>query len=165
MGAGKTTVGKELARRLACPFFDLDSEIETKNGRSIASIFAKDGENSFRSMERDTLDVILHSGPTFVLSLGGGTLQTSENRDLLDAQKVYSIYLEAPVDELWRRCSQSSKSENAKERPLLVLGDTAFRDRYSQREPNYRTASSTIVTMGKSIEQVITDCLATLRAI
>ena len=165
MGAGKTTVGRELARRLGCPFIDLDTRIETEQRRTIAEIFASNGEDGFRQLERMALKDSLRTEHAFVLSLGGGTLQSPEAVVSIEARNMHSIYLQAPVEELWRRCSESITGENTSERPFFAMGEPAFRERFLQRERNYRNAKTTIVTMGKSVDQVIEDCMVVLGTI
>ena len=83
MGAGKTTVGKRLAKALSCEFIDTDERIEKEQGRKISDIFAEDGEQAFRDMETDLLKRLQDSKDAFVLSIGGGMPVREENRALL----------------------------------------------------------------------------------
>jgi len=165
MGAGKTTVGRGLAHRLDCPFIDLDIRIETEQRRTIAEIFASDGEDGFRQLERMALKDSLRTEHAFVLSLGGGTLQSPEAFVSIEAKKMHSIYLQAPIEELWRRCLAGTAVEDVSDRPLFAMGEPSFRERFLQRERNYRNAKTTIVTVGKSIDQVIKDCMVVLGTI
>jgi shikimate kinase len=165
MGAGKTTIGRELSRQLACPFFDLDNVIESKHKRSIVEIFTNEGEENFRLVELESLRNLLMKDGRFVLALGGGSLLTEEARILVENRKMESIYLCAPVEELWRRCTDKTTANQQRVRPLVALGETAFRERFLQREQNYKCAKFTIETIEKSIDQVITDCMVALQAI
>ena len=83
MGAGKTTIGKKLAKALECEFIDTDEWIEKEQGRKISDIFAEDGEVAFRDMEKDLLKRLQNSEDRFVLSIGGGMPVREENRALL----------------------------------------------------------------------------------
>lgn len=130
MGCGKSSVGRKLSQLLCCPFMDLDSVIEEREGRSIPEIFASDGEAAFRQMELDTLQNILRevgrqsappvpshsraaSPSPIVLSLGGGTVMTPECAELV-REKTLCIYLRTSVDALV--CRLASEAEG---RPLL----------------------------------------------
>ena len=130
MGCGKSSVGRKLSQLLCCPFMDLDSVIEEREGRSIPEIFASDGEAAFRQMELDTLQNILRevgrqsappvpshsraaSPSPIVLSLGGGTVMTPECAELV-REKTTCIYLRASVDTLASRLASEAEG-----RPLL----------------------------------------------
>ena len=102
MGCGKSSVGRRLSELLCCPFIDLDSVIEAREGRSIPEIFASDGEAAFRTMELDSLKhVVCEQQPIthIVLSLGGGTVMTRECAEMV-RQSTKCIYLRASVDTL-----------------------------------------------------------------
>src|ERR1700739_3911895 len=112
MGAGKTTVGRALAKRLRWNFFDLDDVIEQREQRSIAEIFASSGEAGFRRMESMALRTLLQDRPTgsdLILALGGGAFIQPENRALLSEARAITVLLEAPLEELRRRCTSEQK--------------------------------------------------------
>lgn len=115
MGAGKTSVGKRLAVRVAVPFRDADEEIEKAAGCSIKDIFALYGEPAFRDGERKVIARLLSEGPQ-VLATGGGAYMDAETRACVRARAV-SVWLKADVEELYRRVCRHTH------RPLLNQGD------------------------------------------
>jgi shikimate kinase len=143
MASGKSTVGPELARRLSWDFVDLDTQIESREQKTVSEIFRERGEAGFRLAEttalRDLLTGTLHRD--CVIALGGGAFVQETNRELL--RDWPSIFLEAPTSELWQR----SLSDGI-ERPLRGDPDQ-FAKLYAQRLPFYRQATVTIVTSGK----------------
>jgi shikimate kinase len=150
MGAGKTSVGRALARDLGWEFVDLDERIVTRAGRSVAAIFTEDGEAAFRRLEHDELRALiseLHLGNKIV-SLGGGTWAQPSNVDLLKSASLPVIFLDAPVEELWQRC----KSQQGL-RPLLKK-ERDFRDLYSVRSSAYPNGTLRVETHERSIEDV-----------
>jgi len=150
MGAGKTSVGQALAKALGWRFLDLDSRIEAKTGRSVAEIFAKDGEASFRKIEHEELRGLLTELDTSntVVSLGGGAWMQSANTALLRESSLPVLFLDAPVEELWQRCLPEQKT-----RPLLQSEDV-FRELYAARRKAYAEGTLLVDTQGRSIEQV-----------
>ena len=150
MGAGKTSVGRALAKDLGWEFVDLDERIAARAGRSVAAIFTEDGEAAFRRMEHDELRALigeLHLGNKIV-SLGGGTWAQPSNVALLKSSSLPVIFLDAPVEELWRRC----KSQQGL-RPLLKK-ESDFRDLYSARCSAYAKSTLRVETHEKSVEDV-----------
>jgi shikimate kinase len=161
MGAGKSTVGQALGRRLGWAFEDLDERIERGQGRTVAEIFRDSGESEFRQAERDALQEVLEElrgGAKRVVALGGGTFAQEENHKLLQASGVPAVFLAAPVEELWRRCQADSDAE----RPLRTTSAQLFRRRYEARERFYKTASMRIETEGKPIESIAAEIAETL---
>lgn len=130
-GAGKSTIGRRLAKALDVEMLDTDAAIEARTGRSIADIFATDGEPEFRRIEEEVIREALagHSG---VLSLGGGAVTTPGVRDALAGHTV--VFLEISAAEGVRRTSGSTV------RPLLAGPGRAekFRELMAQRVPLYR---------------------------
>jgi len=154
MGAGKTTVGRALAQRLRCPFFDLDDVIEQRERRTVAEIFSNPGEAAFRRAEHAALrDLLQESAPTgdLVLALGGGAFVQPRNRDLLQEHGALTILLEAPLEELQRRC----RSER-KERPL-ARQETKFAELFAARQSGYQQARFRVQTAGKPVAQVAAE--------
>ena len=103
-GSGKSCAARELAAQLSCKWVDLDAEVERCAGKSIARIFAEDGETAFRALEKSTLHSLISASDAekTVLSLGGGTLQDPENLALV-RDHTYCIWLDVPVPELASR--------------------------------------------------------------
>lgn len=113
MGAGKSTVGRALARRLDWPFLDLDTEIERRYRVTIPKIFGEYGEQGFRQREREVLENVAFVGRA-VISTGGGTFIQAPNRELIRRAGI-SVFIDPDFDVLWRRLIASPK-----ERPLLA---------------------------------------------
>ena len=149
-GAGKTTIGRKLARRLDVEFRDVDQMIEQSQGRSIPEIFAADGEPGFREIEERTVAQALDSFGG-VLSLGGGAVLSATTRRRLRGHRV--IHLTIGVAEGVRRSRGSS-------RPLLAGGDATARYQalLTERSPLYReVAWCTVSTERRSSGKVVTD--------
>jgi shikimate kinase len=155
MGAGKTTVGRALGQRLNWIFEDLDNRIEQAEGRTVADIFRDSGEPAFRRIEQAALEQALQelqAGSVKVIALGGGAFAQPGNAMLLKAAGIPTVFLDAPVEELWRRCcEQAAKDES--QRPLLQSVDQ-FRELHASRRKAYLGASLRIETGGRSIEAI-----------
>ena len=160
MGSGKNTVGRELARRLCWAFADLDALIENLEGRSIPDIFRTKGESHFRAIETEALrDLITNLSRDTVAALGGGAFAQEANRQMLQA--FPTIFLEAPIDELWQRCLQHEAAEGA-ERPLRGDRDQ-FARLYEERLPIYRRATLTVGTSGKTPTEICQEIERSLK--
>ena len=154
MGAGKTTVGRALAKSLRWNFLDLDDVIEQRQNKTVAEIFASSGEPAFRRMESAALAALLQehqAGSDFILALGGGAFVQKQNRDALISCGAITVLLEAPVEELRRRCQGEHKV-----RPLAQQ-DVAFNELFAVRRADYALARFTVQTLDKSIEQVTAE--------
>ena len=163
MGAGKSSVGRALASQLNWSFEDLDQRIERRNDRTVAEIFREFGEAEFRRMEHEALEELLDeltSGAEKVIALGGGAFIHESNVKLIEAKKIPSVFLDAAIDELWRRCMEQ-QPELGMERPLLT-GVEGFRELYEKRRPYYLRASSRQETGGKAVEQIAAELVQTL---
>ena len=148
MGAGKSTVGRELACRLGWTFVDLDAEIEAAAGLGIPDFFRKFGEAAFRALEIRTLKQVLKSRKApFVLALGGGTICSDEARESI-FDSTFCIFLDASEDEIVRRVGPDTSS-----RPVF---DIAM---MQKRLPFYRQAHYEISTDGKSVLQIVDEIL------
>ena len=142
-GSGKSTVGRQLARRLQLPFFDSDHVIEQQLGCSIREFFEREGEGRFRDIEASVIDA-LTQGQEGVLSTGGGVVLRPENRNNL-RDRTQVVYLNSSPDELFRRLRHD------KNRPLLQVADPLqrLRDLYAQRHPLYRETAHFSVDTGR----------------
>lgn len=137
MGAGKTTVGAEVARLTERTFVDLDVELERYHGQTIPEMFAERGEPWFRNAEVELTRSFLDRLEPAVLALGGGAVTRPETREAL-ARRAFTVLLEIDPDEAWRRVG-------ATDRPLARDGDE-FRRRYEERLPLYREAADAVAT-------------------
>ena len=155
MGAGKTSVGRALGQRLNWLFEDLDDRIQHRERRSIPEIFREAGEQAFRQAEHNALRELLdelHAGAAKVVALGGGAFVQPNNAALLKAFAAKTLFLDAPVEELWQRCCQQA-NESGTERPLLQ-SEEQFRQLHVLRRKSYLKASKRIATGGRSIDEI-----------
>lgn len=158
MGAGKSSVGAALSRKLGWPFEDLDEHIQAREQRSIEQIFRQSGEAVFRQLEHAALSSLVEElgASAKVVALGGGAFAQANNADLLEEAGWSTIFLDAPVDELFQRCQQQQL-----ERPLG--GDVnEFHRLYEIRRPSYLKAGLRIETAGKDVEEVAAEAIARL---
>ena len=163
MGAGKSSVGRVLGQRLNWIFEDLDDRIERRQRQTVAEIFGTGGEPAFRRAERAALQEVIEElprGPSRIIALGGGAFVQKGNAALLKAARVPTIFLDAPVEELWRRC-QEQASKAGTQRPLL--GSTErFCALYEARRNGYSKASLQIETGSRSVEEIAAEIARTL---
>lgn len=160
MGAGKTAVGSELARRLSLRFIDSDAEIESAATMTIAEIFARDGEEFFRAREAEVLTRLLSARPS-VISTGGGAWLRAENRRHI-REKGLSVWLDWDLDVLWHRVRMRPT------RPLLQTTDPkgTLTTMLEARRPVYARAELVFHGHGgDTVEQTATRLLDQIRAI
>jgi shikimate kinase/3-dehydroquinate synthase len=131
MGAGKSTVGPQLADRLRREFVSLDDVVEQRVGTRVAELFETRGEPAFRALEEEAALDVLSRRPSAVVELGGGALGSEGTRAAL-AEHAFTLHLETTVDEAWERVAAS-------ERPL-ARDPEAFRALYEERRPLYEAA-------------------------
>ncbi|MDG3064129.1 shikimate kinase [Thauera mechernichensis] len=144
MGAGKTTVGKELARRRKLRFADCDHEIVARTGVTIPTIFEIEGEAGFRRRETQMMDELTLE-PDIVIATGGGVVIAPENRALMRERGVV-VYLNVPPQILYER------TRHDRNRPLLQVENPRQRidELYRQRDPLYREVAHIIVDGGRT---------------
>lgn len=143
MGAGKTTVGRTVARRLHYPFFDSDHELEAHCGVRIPVIFELEGEAGFRDREAAMIrELAQRQG--IVLATGGGAVLRAENREVLKSRGTV-VYLRASPHDLWLR------TRHDRNRPLLQTEDPKgkLEALYAERDPLYREVADFIIETGK----------------
>ncbi len=149
MGAGKTTAGRMLARRLKRTFLDSDQEIERRCGVKVPVIFEIEGEAGFRQREAAVI-AELTAREDVVLATGGGAVLAEANRRHLAARGTV-IYLHAPPPALYERVRQD------RNRPLLATGDPLARlhELYAVRDPLYREIADVVVDTGRQSAQTL----------
>lgn len=158
MGAGKTAVGRRLAKVLQWPFQDADEAIEAAAGTTISNIFAEIGEASFRAKERQVIARLLGQERQ-VLALGGGAFMDPETRALV-RETARSVWLRAELDVLVRRTARPGK------RPLLATGDprATLARLLEQRAPVYALADVVIDSGKGPISAVVAQVIEALAA-
>ncbi len=143
-GGGKSTVGRQLARRLDWPFVDSDTLIEERLGEPIRAHFEREGEASFRDIEQGVVDELTrHAGPRVIATGGGACLREANRRALRERCTV--IYLRSTPEELFRRLRHDTH------RPLLQVKDpmARLRELYAARDPLYRECAHFVVETGR----------------
>lgn len=142
-GSGKSTIGRQLARRLLLTFVDSDQVIEQRLGCSIREFFEREGEDRFRDIEESVIDE-LTQGAACVLSTGGGSVLRPSNRHHLQA-RCRVVYLRSSPEEVFRRLRHD------RNRPLLQVADPLQRlkDLHAARDPLYKEAAHFVIETGR----------------
>ena len=157
MASGKSTIGREISKKLDMKFIDLDDYISKREKRSISEIFKVEGEIYFRKIESSYLGEILNSKDSFILSLGGGTPCYSNNMEVILNSEASSIYVKVDIKTLASRLTTEKNK-----RPLVAdLEDDKLLEFVAkhlfERRFFYEQASITVHTEDKSIEEIITE--------
>jgi shikimate kinase len=150
MGAGKSSIGRRLAARLAIPFVDADSEIESAAGMSIPEIFEKHGESYFRGGEARVIARLLDNGPC-VLATGGGAVMDPHTRELIGIKGI-SIWLNADLEVLVKR----TKRRN--DRPLVEK----IRELMPLREPFYAQSNIVVRSRDEPHDSIVDEIMGAL---
>jgi shikimate kinase len=142
-GSGKTTIGRQLARRLGVPFVDSDHVIEHRLGCSIREFFAREGEDSFRDLEQQVLDELTLKQQGVIATGGGAVLREANRRHLHERGQV--IYLRSSSEDVFRRVRHDTA------RPLLQVDDplSRLRNLFEARDPLYREAAHFVIETGR----------------
>ena len=153
-GSGKTTVGRQLARRLQLPFIDSDQRIEQRLGCSIREYFEREGEAAFRDVEQSVIDELTLGEPC-VLSTGGGAILRDANRHCL-RERCKVFYLRATPEDVYRRVKHD------RNRPLLLVADPLqrLRDLYAARDPLYRDTAQFVLETGRPSVVTLVNMIA-----
>ncbi len=143
MGAGKTTVGRQLAKQLGKTFIDSDQELEARTGVRIPVIFEIEGEAGFRKREEFVID-LLTAQSNIVLGTGGGAVLSGASRELLKSRGMV-VYLRGSPEQLYER------TRHDKNRPLLQTDDplAKLKALYAQRDPLYREVADLVIDTGR----------------
>jgi shikimate kinase len=142
-GSGKTTIGRQLARRLGQPFVDSDHEIEHRLGCSIREFFVREGEDSFRDLEQQVIDELTQTQQGVIATGGGAVLREANRRHMHERGQV--IYLRSTPEDVFRRVRHDTA------RPLLQVDDPLSRLRtlFEARDPLYREAAHFVIETGR----------------
>ena len=157
MAAGKSTIGKRLARRLKSAFYDVDELVVDEHG-AVSDIFYNEGEGAFRRYEHAALVRVLESGEPGVVALGGGALASDENQKLLK-KRAYRIFIKITPEQALERLRRSPRV-----RPLLgpTPSLTRIRELYAKRMPQYAHADHVVEADHLSTAQTVDEIIAWL---
>jgi XRE family aerobic/anaerobic benzoate catabolism transcriptional regulator len=151
-GAGKTTIGRRLARRLRLPFVELDSRIEDAAGIALREIFSLHGEDYYRRLEREALAALVREQRPLVIAAGGGIVTSPEAVELLDRHAV-TVWLRANPEDHWTRVMQQGDRRPMEDQPQAM---DALRALHASREPLYSRADFAVDTSGRAPDDVVT---------
>ena len=154
MAAGKSTIGKRLARKLKCAFFDTDDLVVKEHG-AISDIFYNEGESAFRRYEKAALAQVLDNGDAGVVALGGGALTLDDNQKLLK-KRAYRVFIKVSPEQALERMRRSKTV-----RPLLgpTPSLTKIRELYTKRMPQYSHADYVVEADDLSTAQVVDNII------
>jgi len=150
-GAGKTSVGRRLARRLKMPFLELDTVIAERAGIALGEVFSLYGEEYYRRLERDVLTDQLSAARPSVIAVGGGLVTSSDTFALLRRHAV-TVWLRARPVDYWNRVVKQGDQRPMREHPQAR---EALRDLIARRDPLYRQADITVDTAGLTVARTV----------
>ncbi len=154
-GAGKTTLGRRLAKHRAVPFFELDREVEREYGATIGEILQLHGQPGYRRFERESLQAVMSNNPAAIIETGGGLAADPETLPLL-LERSLAIWVRASPEEHMRRViDQGDLRPMARSREAM----RELKDILKVREPFYRQAHLHLTTSGRTAEQSFQDML------
>ncbi len=153
MGVGKTTIGKQLASNLACPFYDSDKFVEHKTGVDIATIFEFEGEQGFRIREQKAIETLTRLRGV-VMATGGGAILNERNRELLTSNG-FVVYLQCSLNRLVDRTRKDKK------RPLLKTNNPRKRleEIIAERDPLYQVCADCVVNTGRNSSRMAVNAI------
>jgi XRE family aerobic/anaerobic benzoate catabolism transcriptional regulator len=149
-GAGKTTVGRKLARKLRVPFVELDSRVEDAAGMSLREIFSLHGEDYYRRLEREALAQLIHQNTPMVVAAGGGIVTSPESLQLLE-RHARTVWLRADPEDHWTRVVHQGDRRPMEDQPQAM---DALRALHAKREPLYARAEFVMETSGIDADRV-----------
>ena len=150
-GAGKTTIGRRLARRLRVPFVELDHRIERTANMNLGELFSLHGEQYYRRLERDVLEHVLDERRAIVLATGGGLVTSGDTFALLRRAAV-TVWLRATPEDHWNRVLRQGDRRPMADHPQAMADLRAL---LAGREPLYATADHIIETSGLNPEKIV----------
>jgi len=154
MGSGKTYWGRRLSEKLQLPFFDLDEQVETSEGKTINQLFAESGEEYFRLVEKDTLHILTESHDSFVMATGGGTPCYFNNIDYMNRSGI-TVWINTPLELIHERLLKEKDN-----RPLLKeIGEAQLKGfilkKFSDRKIYYEQAEVIVDEADKNIDHMV----------
>ena len=152
-GAGKTTIGKRIARKLRARFVELDREIEKAADMSLAELFSLYGEERYRRLERDTLTRVLAAKRPMVLATGGGIVASPDTYQMLE-QQTTTVWLRATPEDHWNRVVRQGDRRPMKDHPQAMADLRAL---LAAREPLYAAARHAVNTTGRSVDAIVDE--------
>jgi len=158
-GAGKTTVGRRLARRLRVRFVELDRLIEEAANLTLSELFSLHGEEYYRRLERDVLRGLLDGGTSMVIATGGGLVTSGETFALL-RRRAITVWLKATPEDHWNRVVRQGDRRPMANHPQAMADLRAL---LAAREPLYSDAALIVDTSGKNVEQVVGEIVKGVR--